>query len=313
MKTKEEIKSIVLENLCTVSVCHITNVSELNGIWKTKDEALKDTDKETKELLSIYHDVMSEITVDDVIKRCHEYSSNWLAKHANYRGRTSRYQLMMYKLRGSNKNSSFIADNFDVVVRTRILIGLCLGIGNKFEIQGLISHVIFDEMNTTVYSRQEDRISNAVFRVRLIESYLKGTEFENVLNETNLDFVLGDNVSLFKEAYDKFLKNEAERKRNSFINGQKRLSAKIDRINKKQYQLLIEFLKEHKEISDNENQTNILFDFPYGTATIDKVFLADGKPFIHGTDDFGNTYIDEIYEHSASDALFFCSQLVEKA
>lgn len=107
------------------------------------------------------------------------------------------------------------------------------------------------------------------------------------------------------------MKNEAEKKLNSFINEQKRLSAKIDRINKEQYQLLIEFLKEYKEISDYENQTDILFDFSCGTATIDKVFLADGKPFIHGTDDFGNTYIDEIYEHSVSDALFFCSQMIE--
>lgn len=81
-------------------------------------------------------------------------------------------------------------------------------------------------------------------------------------------------------------------------------------LNKREYDLLIELLKEHGSFIDTENEMDILFDFSLGEGTIRSVYLKSNRPFIIGISDSGNRFDEEIYAYSASEALFFCSQIL---
>lgn len=82
-------------------------------------------------------------------------------------------------------------------------------------------------------------------------------------------------------------------------------------LNEKEYQLLVELLKEHGSFIDNDADTCIIFRFSFGDGEIDSVFLKDDKPCVHGFSDSGNSCTNEIYAYSASEILYFCSEILK--
>lgn len=181
--TLVSLKNDVFSYLTDLHNNQIKGFYDWDGYWKKKDEL--ELNANQKEYLPQLHEYMNSITINDIVKATNESGREWLKKYGNY-GRGRKYSSQLYSLKQSaaSINSSFVKNNFEILTRCRLFVGFYLGIYNENEVLELIEMTKKHELESTFYSHRKSQISNAIFRMEILYSFLKDSPYNEIcLNE----------------------------------------------------------------------------------------------------------------------------------
>jgi len=181
MKELSELKNETFEYLTHKYNNQIKGFYEFDGYWQTKDEALKNLNEDRKTYLKELYFYMKSITLEDIkqaiIKDRQEYREKYLQWKDN---RSSRYR----ENQNDISNALNIArTNYNILKRVAFFVGCCVNYFNEEEIKQMIHNTKQDELTSTFYTNPEARLSNAIFRLKILKSYLIDTPFVKWVNQ----------------------------------------------------------------------------------------------------------------------------------
>ncbi len=181
--TLSELQKETFEYLTHQSNNQIRGFYEFDGYWKKKEEALKELSPSRKENLKELHAYMNSITIEQVVKATQESGREWLHKYGKHggRGRTSDAEIYARKEAYCHAKSPFIIKNMEILNRVKLHVGFCLGIFPK-ETLTHINEVANSELKSTFYTHPKSQLSNAIFRLEILKSYLVGGKYEKAVN-----------------------------------------------------------------------------------------------------------------------------------
>lgn len=175
--TLDTLKNEVFSYLTHLHNNQIRGFYDWTGYWKRKQEL--EIKPPQSEYLNELHDYMKSITIEDIVKAANIEGREWLHKYGNYgRGRRSDSQKYASKQAYAHPKSSFINDNFEILQRVRKFVGFYLGIFDEQEVKELIKETKESELNSTFYTHPKSQISNAIFRLEILYSFLKDSPFD---------------------------------------------------------------------------------------------------------------------------------------
>ena len=173
----ETLKSDVFSYLTHLHNNQIKGFYEWTGYWKKKQEL--ELSPLQSQYLKELHDYMKSITIQDIVKAAKTEGREWLHKYGNYgRGRRSESQKYASKQAYAHPNSTFINDNYKILERVRKFVGFYLGIFDETEVSELIKETKEHELNSAFYTHPKSQISNAIFRLEILYSFLKDSPFD---------------------------------------------------------------------------------------------------------------------------------------
>jgi len=173
MSLKE--RSEILEYLKTDGCNQVRGFYDFSGYWQNKDEAVASLSEERKQNLKSIWGEMISITEKEIEEEIISYSNDWLKKYGNV-GRSNNEKQMKQNILNA---SSLAKENFKILSRTRFFVGCSIGYFNEEEVKEMIKNVKEDELNSTFWKNREDtRLSNCIFRLNILKSYLEKSPYE---------------------------------------------------------------------------------------------------------------------------------------
>lgn len=173
------LKNDVFRYLTHLHNNQIKGFYDWTGYWKKKNEL--EIKRPQSEYLPELHEYMKSITIQEIVKAANEEGREWLHKYGNFgRGRRSESQKYASKQAYAHPHSTFINDNFKILQRVRKFVGFYLGIFDETEVRELIKETKEHELNSTFYTHPKSQISNAIFRLEILYSFLKDSPFDAI-------------------------------------------------------------------------------------------------------------------------------------
>lgn len=177
----EQVKREIFDYLTHPHNNQIRGFYDFNGYWANKDKAMQGLTSDKVQILPQIHDYMKSITIEQIVEAAHEEGRNWLHKYGKSIGRPSDSQKYAMKQVYCSINTDFIKTNFEILQRVSLHVGFCIG---RFPAETLqkIEDVANHELNSTFYTHTKSRLSNAIFRLEILKSYLIGGKYESAIN-----------------------------------------------------------------------------------------------------------------------------------
>jgi len=176
----EKLKHETFEYLTHEHNNQIKGFYDFDGYWKNKDEALKTLTDDRKKYLKELYFYMGTIELDNIKK---EFKKE-MKKHREYLSchdnRSSRYREYISTL---SKSTKICQENLDILMRVKFFVGCCVGYYNKEEVLKMIKNTKNDELNSTFYKDEDSRKSNAIFRLKILKTYLIDSPFVDLVNK----------------------------------------------------------------------------------------------------------------------------------
>lgn len=174
----------IMEYLTHENNNQIRGFYHFDGYWTRKNKAMESLSPDLIPHLDEVFDLMSSITIADIVEKARTEGREWMRKYANYGpGRRSESQKMMSRVAAAHTTTSFILKNWEILQRVRFHIGAFLNKLTREEVVDHITKIADSELNSTFWKDQESRFSNTVFRLEIAKSWLEDTDHEDVVDD----------------------------------------------------------------------------------------------------------------------------------
>ena len=193
MTTIERLKAETRDYLDSEHNNQIRGFYHFDGYWTKKAKAMEDLDADRREHLEELYAYMCGITIDDLETWTRESGMQQL-KYWKYAGvgRVSDGRKQALRHAAARASGSIVQNNWKILQRVRWHVGATLrrNIAGKVytaladtEVMQHVEDVASSELNSTFWSDEGSRFSNAIFRLEICKSWLAGTEHERIINE----------------------------------------------------------------------------------------------------------------------------------
>lgn len=193
MTTLERLEAETRDYLDSEHNNQIKGFYDFDGYWRKKAEAMEKLDADRREHLEELYTYMSSITVDDLVTWTQENGRQQL-KYWPYAGVGRVSDGRQYGIRhaGATASGTIVQNNWKILQRVRWHVGATLrrNIAGRVytaladtEVMQHVEDVASSELNSTFWSDEGSRFSNAIFRLEICQSWLAGTEHERIINE----------------------------------------------------------------------------------------------------------------------------------
>jgi len=180
MQLTQQIRDDIREYLKRDGCNQIKGFYGIDGYWNKSIEAFKDKDEKQKALIckEVYGDMLS-ITEEEIEDLIVSYNTDWLRKY----GKTGMSNAEKEAKRSIGNATSIAKENYKTLCRTRFFLGALCNIFDGREVRKMINQVRDEELNSTFWESEDTRLSNCVFRLNILKSYLEYSPYKNEIDE----------------------------------------------------------------------------------------------------------------------------------
>jgi len=177
----QQIKDDIEEYLKHSNNNQIKGFYNFSGYWSRdkKDKALASLSARNKENLKEIYGYMMSITEKDIEEMIISYYTDWLNKYGNV-GRSNNEKEAKKLIEYPGDTAKL---NFNILKRVRFFVGCSIGYYNKDEVLSWIKEIKGEEVNDTFWKDKDTRLSNCIFSLSILKSYLEGSPYEAFVNE----------------------------------------------------------------------------------------------------------------------------------